>query len=90
MFFDPSIIIDLKNDQRDCVLCIEKKKTIEEEMKVEIKNNNIIKISKEIDCQTADGEFTGVAKISPKVAPTIRNAIKNRIEIKRSLDAFSK
>lgn len=88
VYFDESIFFDLKNDDRDCVLCIEPKKTIEEEMKVRILNNNIIEINKEMDCKSAFGEFTGIAKIKSKASKFISSAIKNRIEKMGSLDSF--
>ena len=88
VYFDKSIFFDLKNDDRDCVLCVEPKKTIEEEMKVRILNNNIIEINKEMDCKSAFGEFTGLAKIGPQASQVISVAIKKRIEIMGSLDSF--
>ena len=88
VFFDKTILIDLKNDNRDCVLCVEPKKTNEEEMKVRVLNNNIVEINKEMDCESAFGEFTGVAKIGPKSSIIISEAIKNKIEKFGSLDSF--
>lgn len=88
VYFDKSIFFDLKNDDRDCVLCVEPKITIEEEMKVRILNNNIIEINKEMDCKSAFGEFTGIAKIKSKASKFISSAIKNRIEKMGSLDSF--
>ena len=46
VFFDPLILLELVNTKKDCVLCVEFKKTVEEEMKVRIGNTNILEISK--------------------------------------------
>lgn len=88
VFFDPSIITDLVSDKRDCVLCIEAKKTVEEEMKVKLIDDRIFEINKEMNCNDAYGEFTGIAKIGPISATNICRAIKNRIETMCSHDSF--
>ena len=88
VFFDPLILLELVNTKKDCVLCVEFKKTVEEEMKVRIGNTNILEISKKIPIENSQGEFTGVAKIGPKSALKIFEGIKKRIEKCQSYDAF--
>lgn len=88
VFCDPSIIQDLVLDNRESILCVEKKDTVEEEMKVKLYNNKVEIISKELDTSLAYGEFTGIGKFGVDSSSIIVNAIRNRIEKMHSLDLF--
>jgi len=87
-YFDPTILQDLTRTQQDVVLCVESKKTVDEEMKVKVKDGLVSQISKLLPCSECYGEFTGLAKIGPKFAPAIRRAVIDRIERQNDLDAF--
>ena len=50
IFFEPLILGDLINKKGNIVLCVEKKKTVVEEMKVQITNGLVNKLSKEMPC----------------------------------------
>jgi choline kinase len=79
-YFDPSILADLSAAPGHIVLCVEKKPTVEEEMKVRIADSRIVEINKTMPCETAYGEFTGLAKIDGKLAPAVVEGMCERIE----------
>ena len=87
-FFEPIIFSDLVDKEGDIVLAISKKKTLEEDMKVVVKNNLIELINKEMDCDKAYGEFIGLAKFSSKVTNAVQSQIKKRIEDEDGKDFF--
>jgi len=87
-FFEPDILYSLIESDGDIVLSVKKKNTIPEDMKVIVENNYVKQINKEMDCSKAYGEFIGLAKLSPKVAPIIIKQIRNRIENKNGKDCF--
>lgn len=61
---DKAIWDDLVIAKGDMVLPVQLKQCVEEEMKVILQGDSIIKISKEIGLDVADGEFLGIAKFS--------------------------
>jgi choline kinase len=61
----------------DMVLPIEKKQCGDEEMKMVLKDNKVIQITKEIDPKTADGEFLGIAKFSKETLPFFKATAEN-------------
>ena len=79
-YFSPKIFEKMIQEPGDIVFALEKKETVPEEMKVVIKNGLIAEISKEIPCEKAYGEFTGLAKINPEFTPHLIKIIRNRIE----------
>jgi len=57
----------------DMVLPFERKPCGEEEMKVLLKDNKVIEITKEMDADKADGEFLGIAKFSKLTIPFFKS-----------------
>lgn len=70
---DRSIWENLIKAQGEMVLPFERKQCCEEEMKVRIKDNKVIQITKEMDADIADGEFLGIAKFSEKTIPFFKS-----------------
>lgn len=87
-YFDPSILEDLKQESGEIVLCVNKKDTVAEDMKVRVQNDRIVEINKEMPCESAYGEFTGLAKIDNVIAPKVIDCIRDRIENQGKLDDF--
>lgn len=61
---DKSIWDNLIKAEGEMVLPFERKQCCEEEMKVLLKDNKVIQITKEMDSDIADGEFLGIAKFN--------------------------
>jgi len=87
-YFEPSILDDLVAHPGDMVFAIEKKPSLPEEMKVKVSNGVITVISKEMACETAYGEFTGIARFSATAGPTVKRAVEHRIERLQALDDY--
>jgi len=87
-YFEPEILNELIQYKEDIVLSVNKKNTIPEDMKVIVENNLIKLINKEMDCNSAYGEFIGLAKISSSIAPLVIEKIKSRIENENGKDYF--
>jgi len=87
-YFDHAILEDLTRAPGSIVLCVNKKPSIPEDMKVRVEGNRIVEINKEMACETAHGEFTGLAKIDAVAAPGIINNIRDRIEYRGRCDDF--
>lgn len=59
----------LINSPGDMVLPFQRKRCGDEEMKILLKDDKLIQISKEINPEIADGEFLGIAKFSKQTIP---------------------
>lgn len=77
------IIKDMLRENGDMVLPVEFKICDEEAMKVRIKDGCIAEISKEIPCETGEGEFIGIAKISKNILPNLKLSVKKLMEEKQ-------
>lgn len=66
---DRSIWDNLLKSKGQMVLPFERKQCCEEEMKVLLKDNKVIQITKEMDENIADGEFLGIAKFDKNTIP---------------------
>lgn len=66
---DKGIWDNLIKAEGEMVLPFERKQCCEEEMKVLIKDNKVIQITKEMDADKADGEFLGIAKFNKITIP---------------------
>jgi L-glutamine-phosphate cytidylyltransferase len=66
---DRSIWDTLIKAKGEMVLPFERKQCCEEEMKVLLKDNKVIQITKEMDADLADGEFLGIAKFEKSTIP---------------------
>jgi len=66
----------LIDSEGDMVLPFERKQCVEEEMKVLLKENKIVAISKEIDLNEANGEFLGIAKFKKSTIPFFKSKSK--------------
>ncbi|HMC00680.1 MAG TPA: phosphocholine cytidylyltransferase family protein [Flavobacteriaceae bacterium] len=64
---------NLVKTKGDMVLPFERKKCGEEEMKVLIKDDKVMKITKEMDAENADGEFLGIAKFAKITIPFFKS-----------------
>ncbi len=74
---DKSIWDSLIQAEGEMVLPFERKKCGEEEMKVLLKENKVIQITKEMDSDIADGEFLGIAKFSKLTIPFFKSIAEN-------------
>lgn len=63
VLFQKELLENLLEQEGDIVLSVEKKKCDEEDEKVLLKENQIIRIGKEIHLGEADGEFIGMGKV---------------------------
>ena len=73
----PEILEKMIQTDGDMVLPVEYKQCDEEAMKVLTENGKVIKISKLIPCETAEGEFIGIAKLGKEVLADLRRASKS-------------
>jgi choline kinase len=67
---------NLFNTDGDMIIPFERKKCGNEEMKILLKGDKIMRISKEIDPGFADGEFLGIAKFSKQTIPFFKSTSK--------------
>lgn len=77
--FESEIARRLARAEGEIVLCVEKKRCHEEEMKVRLAKNKIVEINKSMTPSTAYGEFIGLAKLSTEVVEKVRFAVENLI-----------
>ncbi|WP_242092378.1 NTP transferase domain-containing protein [Aestuariivivens sediminicola] len=68
-----SIWEELVGAEGDMVLPFERKLCGEEEMKMELKNGKVIQITKEMNPESADGEFLGIAKFKKSTIPFFKS-----------------
>jgi choline kinase len=80
VYFDPTILDDLKTEAGPVILCVERKETVEEEMKLRAQDGRVVEINKDMPPRLACGEFTGLAKITRAAAPRIVEHIRDRVE----------
>jgi choline kinase len=78
--FHEKIFKNLITADQDIVLPIDFKVCRDEDMKVKIVNNAIVKINKEMPSQTADGEFIGVTKIRSHVLRDLKSVVIKAME----------
>jgi len=65
--FETPILEDMLHTEGDVVLPVNFKDCEEEDMKVIIKDSQILRITKEMSPQESDGEFIGIAKVRKRV-----------------------
>ncbi len=78
--FDAEILAKLDVADGDICFAVEFKQTVEEEMKVKVTEGVITEVNKTMACESAHGEFTGVAKIQKKAVPALVQYIEQIIE----------
>lgn len=86
--YDKEILSLLIKREEDVVFAVEFKDTVEEEMKVIVDNDFVTTVNKTMDCSRAQGEFTGVAKVSKKAAASICSRMVDIIENRKELNSF--
>ena len=78
--YHPDILKDCIKKKGNIVVCVEKKNCDEEDSKVIIKKNKIVRMGKDIELEKATGEFTGIMKIeknaNKKIFDTIEKVLK--------------
>lgn len=79
----PEIFKDMLEKKADMVLPVDFKTCDEEAMKVLTQNGCVVKISKEIPCNIGEGEFIGIAKISKRILPDLKVAVKKLMKEKK-------
>ena len=84
----PEIFENMLHTEGDMVLPVEYKRCDEEAMKVLTQKGNVVEISKQIPCELAEGEFIGIAKISKKILPALKNASKKLMKEKEFTSYF--
>jgi choline kinase len=88
-FFECSIFDDLIWHPGDLALCIEMKdEPTDEEMKVRIEDGRIVEISKTMPNAMAQGEFTGLLKVSEAIAPRVVELIEELVEAESRIDDY--
>ena len=75
VLFHPFLLRKLVKGEDSSLLIIEKKKTSTEEVKVRIDNGLIKEIHKEVNPDTAIGEFIGVAKFANSDLPCFKDCL---------------
>lgn len=86
--YDPEILPLLENAKGEIRFAVEFKSTVEEEMKVLVKDGIVTQVNKTMSCEDAHGEFTGVARISATAAPKVKKWVKQIIEKDQELNTF--
>ena len=76
-------LLDMLKEKGDMVLPVDFKVCDEEAMKVQTKDGYITEISKEIPCESGEGEFIGIAKISKNILPDLKLSVKKMMEEKQ-------
>ena len=71
---DTGIFEDLLSVNGDIVLPVDTKPCDDEAMKVRLKDNKIVEITKQMDLKVAAGEFIGIAKIKKEVIDDLKNS----------------
>jgi L-glutamine-phosphate cytidylyltransferase len=78
--YHPDILKDCIKKKGGVVVCVENKNCDEEDSKVIIRNNKIVKMGKNIELEEATGEFTGIMKVeknaNKKIFDTIEKVLK--------------
>lgn len=89
-YFEPSILQDLHRAGASggIHLAVERKDTTEEEMKVQVKDGKVVRISKEMSCAPAFGEFIGLASIGSEAGAQLARHVERLIERDQRLDDF--
>ncbi|WMC93870.1 phosphocholine cytidylyltransferase family protein [Kineothrix sp. MB12-C1] len=70
----PEIFESMLHEEGDMILPVEYGLCDEEAMKVKISNGKVIEINKTMPCDSSEGEFIGIAKISKGVIEDLRKA----------------
>lgn len=86
--YDPEILPLLEKSVGEIRFAVEFKSTVEEEMKVLVKDGIVTQVNKTMNCNDAHGEFTGVARISAAAAPNVKKWVKQIIEKDQELNTF--
>ena len=76
---DEKIISGLLKTPRTALVVDNTKKLNHESFKIKIQNHKIEEIGKQIDTESASGEFIGISKISREDLPLFRSILKNLI-----------
>ncbi len=84
----PDVLKEIIANGGDVVLPIDFKICDEEAMKVRLENEKVVEISKLIPCDAAAGEFIGIAKLSERVMPAIKEASKTLMREKEFASYF--
>ena len=71
---DPEIFREMVQGSGDIVMPVDFKDCDSEAMKVTTKSGQVVKVSKEISEAESEGEFVGMAKLSKKAMPAIKEA----------------
>lgn len=89
-YFEPSIVQDLHQagTSRGIHLAVQRKDTAEEEMKVQVEENRVVQISKEMSPELAYGEFIGLASIGKEAGVRLAEHVEQLIEQDERLDDF--
>lgn len=88
--FDKLILKKLMdtNNNQNIILAVQKRKCGLEEMKVKIKRDNIISLSKEMNVSEAYGEFLGIARIKSSQLKNLTRATKTLLDEKKYQSFF--
>jgi choline kinase len=85
---DPQIFSDMIQTSGDMVLPVEFKACDEEAMKVLTDKGKLLEISKQIPCESAEGEFIGIAKISGSILEDLKATTKKLMKEKQFSSYF--
>jgi len=89
VFFHPGILSNLLNsEKRGLILSVDTEVPLgEEEMKVLIRDDTVLDISKEIPPEEAQGEYIGIARVDSEVSNGLFDAVKKTI-LEKGFDVF--
>ncbi|MEK6969039.1 MAG: phosphocholine cytidylyltransferase family protein [Nanoarchaeota archaeon] len=80
----PDILKKILDAEGDIAVLIELKQCDDEDMKVIIDEHKITQMSKNIPCNLANGEYTGITLFSKKSSKTLFTEIEDSLQIKNS------
>lgn len=89
VFYDEEIIKDLLKDKRQNLITCDNGFYLEESMKIRKEGNKIIEITKAIAEKDAYGATTDVYKFSGEAGAEFFNIMKETIEVKKDLNAWT-
>ena len=75
LIFDDKIIMDLLETEGEITIAVQERQCDDEAVKVQVDNNSVVSIGKDLDAKKTLFEFLGLFKIDKKFVPVVRNEI---------------
>ncbi len=89
-YFEPTIFGDLVRHPGELVLVVERKdRPVDEEMKVRLdEDHKVVEISKTMPNERGQGEFIGLLKVGPGIAPRAAELVRRFVEVEGKADEY--